>query len=360
MEKTKFIRTILKIGTTQELNPKEERRRISAVSILLIVILTMSVFSILHFTAGNYLISILNFLPAVIFLGMVFYIRQKVNASYVYWIIAVCFAIVCSVTTSIKRDNTSYMFWAFLVPPVVFSLLGRRKGFILNLVFFIIYIFLMSVDMEIFPSGPYRTPVTARFAVAYAVLSFMIFSYEASQQILIKYIQREKDKFEKASRFDALTGLPNRMDVMEKIETERARQFRKGNTFTLVIGDVDNFKTINDTYGHDTGDYVLKKIAEIIKDQVRGIDRPARFGGEEFLIMLVETEINDGLRVAERIRREIESTIFSYGKANITVTMTFGLSEFIRDTDSAEDCIKRADQALYAGKSQGKNRVIVS
>lgn len=343
----------MKIGAVSDLGPKEQSRRISAVSILLAIIFVTALFSILHLIAGNYLLSALDTIPVAIFVLILFYIRQKKDASYIYWGIVVFYSFVCWIAISLKRENISYLFWSFLIPPAVFSLLGRRKGFILNIFIFIITLFFISADLDIFPYAPHREAVILRFIVAYAVLSFIIFTYESSQQILISYIQKEKDRFEKASRIDSLTGLSNRMDIMEKIEAERIRQLRRGHAFTLIIGDIDNFKSINDTYGHDAGDYVLKKIAGTVKEQVRGIDRPARIGGEEFLIMLVETAIDDGERAAERIRREIESMVFTYRHETISVTMTFGISEFAGEKDNVEDCIKRADQALYAGKKQG-------
>ncbi len=358
MEDSYFIRSLMKIGSSSELDPEEKRRRTSAVFILLISILAISSFSIYHFFAGNYLISILNWAACFSFLATVVYIRKKEKASFVYWIISVSFGIICSIITAIDRTEIAYLFWAFTLPPIAFSILGHKKGIAVNIVFLFINLFLMSTAWKIFPTAPYSGFVVVRFAVIYVMLTLIIFAYEASQQILINYIQKEKDKFEKASMYDALTGLSNRLDIMTKIEAERERQLRLGNPFTLILGDVDNFKDINDTYGHDSGDYVLKKIAGILKDQVRGIDHPSRIGGEEFLIMLVETDINDCRKVAERIRKEIESTVFSYRHANFSVAMTFGLSAYQGVDDNVEECIKRADQALYIGKSQGKNRVI--
>lgn len=124
--------------------------------------------------------------------------------------------------------------------------------------------------------------------------------------------------------------------------------------------DIDNFKDVNDKYGHDSGDYVLVTLAKLMKDMVRGIDFTARWGGEEFLIMLVETDLDDGQNVAERIRRKIEGTKFEYKDVTIPITMTFGLSVYKGASDDIEACIKRADQALYKGKYQGKNKVVAS
>ena len=101
-------------------------------------------------------------------------------------------------------------------------------------------------------------------------------------------------------------------------------------------------------------------IARLFSDQVRGIDCPSRWGGEEFLIMLVETDLEGGKKVAERIRKRIENTVFKYKDRKIPVTMTFGLSMYQGIGDNIEACIKRADNALYEGKSQGGNWVVTA
>ena len=212
--------------------------------------------------------------------------------------------------------------------------------------------------MTVFHSAPYSSYMVVRFSVIYLMLTYIIYYYESSQQLLIRGIQRERDKYENASKHDLLTGLSNRRDIIEKMETERERHLRKGKPFTVIIGDIDNFKNLNDMFGHDAGDYVLKTIGRILKNQVRGIDCPSRWGGEEFLIMLVETDLEGGQRVAERIRRKIENTNFKYKNTKLPVTMTFGLSIYQITDDNIDECVKRADKALYEGKHQGKNKVI--
>jgi len=192
------------------------------------------------------------------------------------------------------------------------------------------------------------------------MLTFIIYYYESSQQMLIRYIQQERDKFESASKHDLLTDLSNRRDIIEKMEIERERHLRMGKPFTIILGDIDNFKNLNDTFGHDAGDYVLQTIGSILRNQARGIDCPSRWGGEEFLLILVDTDIESGQRVAERIRKKIENTNFNYKNKRLPVTMTFGLSIYQATDESIDKCIERADKALYDGKNRGKNIVVVA
>ncbi len=358
---SRFVRFLIQIGSSSPLDPEERRKRISAVLTLLIMIIGASIFSFYHFSRGDYNIVALDGLGFVAALLCLLYVRRQEKAFVIYWLIAVIMVAFCSITTILGRTEISLFYWAFVLPAASFSVLGDKKGLAFCLFFFFLNIVLMTVpESLLLSSKPYSSFVIARSSIIYLILTFAMYYYESSQQMLFKYIQQEKEKYEHASKHDALTGLSNRTDIMEKMEEEQERCLRKGSLFTLIMCDIDHFKRINDNFGHDSGDYVLKMIASLFKDQVRGIDCPSRWGGEEFLIMLVETDLEGGQQVAERIRKRIENMVFKYKDTKMPVTMTFGLSMYRGKDDNIEDCIKRADSALYEGKNQGRNRVIVA
>jgi len=123
--------------------------------------------------------------------------------------------------------------------------------------------------------------------------------------------------------------------------------------------DIDNFKRINDTYGHDVGDLVLKSLAETIKGILRKNDYIIRYGGEEFLILLPNATIDRAIKVAEKIRREIENKKIKIGDKEIKFTVSLGVSEIYTSDRSLQNAIKRADEKLYKAKKKGKNRVEV-
>jgi diguanylate cyclase (GGDEF)-like protein len=129
----------------------------------------------------------------------------------------------------------------------------------------------------------------------------------------------------------------------------------------LILFDIDNFKKVNDSYGHQSGDEVLKRIGKILREDTRIIDFPARYGGEEFIIILPETNINQGHRVSERIRELIEGQKFKDTKGNLfAVTISLGLTSFEGpELISNKDIINQADQALYEAKRKGKNQTII-
>ena len=354
----RFIKTVMRLGSPPALKPEERHRRIPAIFILFAGIITMSVFPVYHLYSENYWIAMANIIALAGCVQALFRLSKSDRGRVVYWMISIVFMGVCVITVVIGRKEISYFLWAFIPPAVFFSILGRRSGMTMSLVYFALALALMTAPEALMRSRPYSIYVLARYSVIYMLLTFMLYYYESSQQILLAHIRREKDKFEYASKRDPLTGLSNRRDLIDKIRKEQERQLRMKNAFTLILCDIDDFKALNDTHGHDAGDFVLQSVARLLKDQVRGIDCPARWGGEEFLIMLIETDIESGKTVAERIRNKIQTADIIHNGIPISVTMTFGVSQFHGTDDTIDSCIKRADKALYAGKHQGKNRVV--
>ncbi len=154
---------------------------------------------------------------------------------------------------------------------------------------------------------------------------------------------------------DTLTGLPNRNAYNEHLETELARWKRYHSPLSLIIWDIDHFKNINDSYGHKAGDKVLLLIAKQLSDHSRATDFISRFGGEEFTMLLPNTDSKSALILANQLRQTIEKTGFNASGASVAITISCGITEFtLNDTD--ESAFERADQALYQAKQQGRNR----
>jgi diguanylate cyclase len=154
---------------------------------------------------------------------------------------------------------------------------------------------------------------------------------------------------------DAVTGLPNRLAYEERVEQELARWKRFDSPLTLLIWDVDDFKKINDRYGHQAGDKALKVIAQSLQARLRETDFIARFGGEEFVCLLCGAQGEEALRVAEQMHQSVESNGFHSKGKPVRVTISCGLSSF-QEGDSLEKVFSRADKALYKAKRSGKNR----
>ncbi len=159
--------------------------------------------------------------------------------------------------------------------------------------------------------------------------------------------------------YDPLTKLYNRRAIVEYAEKEVERSKRYNHQFSIILLDIDDFKGINDTYGHTIGDIVLKQLAEIIKNEVRDIDRVGRYGGEEFIIVLPETKTENAFKLAERIRTKILEREFNIGDYKISITISAGISGFRTHGDTFEEILQAADLALYQAKKKGKNQVVM-
>jgi two-component system, cell cycle response regulator len=159
---------------------------------------------------------------------------------------------------------------------------------------------------------------------------------------------------------DALTGLFNRRYLESHLATLLDQAVTRGKPLALLVLDIDYFKSINDNHGHDAGDDVLREFALRIKRSIRGIDLACRSGGEEFVIVMPETDMAVAAMVAERLRRRIAGEPFAIaqGARAIPVTISIGIAALRGREDTAASILKRADQALYRAKRDGRNRVV--
>jgi two-component system, cell cycle response regulator len=159
---------------------------------------------------------------------------------------------------------------------------------------------------------------------------------------------------------DQLTGLHNRRYMMSQLRALCARAARGGEPVSVLIVDLDHFKQINDGYGHDAGDEVLREFAVRLATNVRAIDLPCRYGGEEFVIVMPDTGLADAQRIAERIRMHVGQAPVRVGKDQLAVTVSVGVAASLGAEDGPDLLLKRADEALYEAKSKGRNRVVAS
>ena len=160
---------------------------------------------------------------------------------------------------------------------------------------------------------------------------------------------------------DNLTGVFNRNYFFQAAEIEHRRQKREDNHLCLMMLDIDHFKSVNDTYGHLIGDDVLKKISQNISGAIRETDVLARFGGEEFIVLLINSNISDGKHIAEKIRAKVAEEIFQIKDADhstkFNVTVSIGVSLVRKNDESINIAISLADRALYEAKDEGRNQV---
>ena len=179
---------------------------------------------------------------------------------------------------------------------------------------------------------------------------------EATEAEIVK-LHMELDRVSAQARHDPLTGALNRKGLDEALNREVSNMRRKETPLCMALLDIDNFKKINDTLGHATGDQALAHLAQVARESMRPQDTLARFGGEEFVLMLPDTPLEKGIEAMTRLQRELTKRFFLAGTDKILITFSAGVAQVGPDEEGA-DAIKRADQAMYMAKRAGKNRVL--
>ncbi len=182
-------------------------------------------------------------------------------------------------------------------------------------------------------------------------------SLAAQASIALENARRHR-LVEREAETDELTGLPNRRLFMRALDAELARAKRSGETFSVVLVDLDDFKNVNDVFGHDAGDWALREVADVLRLAMRASDVAARLGGEEFACLLPATGEQGAHGLAERIRGELaEREILLQDGRAVTITASLGLGVYPQ-AKTAEALLRAADRALYRAKAEGKNRVV--
>ena len=167
-------------------------------------------------------------------------------------------------------------------------------------------------------------------------------------------------RIKKLSVTDGLTGISNRPNMEQVLQSEFERSMRYGAPLSVVLLDVDHFKVVNDTYGHQKGDEILVAVASLLKKFCRANDIAARYGGEEFLMILPQSNAQGAFKIAERVREEMMKLNFTGNESNFSVTTSCGVAELDRDDmKNADQLISAADHALYEAKNSGRNRTII-
>ncbi len=179
-------------------------------------------------------------------------------------------------------------------------------------------------------------------------------NYSLAYQNALSY-----EKIQDIAAFDELTGLYNRRFGMKRLQEEYERTKRSNNCLCLIMFDIDHFKNVNDTYGHQAGDYILSSFAKILKDNFRIEDVIMRYGGEEFLCTLNNTDIEPACQKIEDVRKKVSETTFNFRNIEIKITISAGISSFSEQnrSETIEELIKKADERLYRAKNSGRNYV---
>jgi diguanylate cyclase (GGDEF)-like protein len=274
----------------------------------------------------------------------------------VLWIwLVVFFQSLCAVM--LLGPGSGFQFYLLGTIPASFASLQRPlshkifQGLVIATFFFL-------CDMHWLAS--YHAPFSPDRDIGHLLRAFnglgtcAILAWSAHTRALI--IAETEDALRHIASTDTLTGLLNRRAISEIADRECARKQRSQSPVSLILCDIDHFKQVNDNWGHAAGDHVLQSIANLLQGSLREYDSLARWGGEEFLLLLPETDHAGAALVAERLRASVEACALSFEDQHIPVTLTLGVSQ-IQQPENWHATVSRADEALYRGKAGGRNRV---
>lgn len=271
------------------------------------------------------------------------------RAAFIYWMysLAVVFA------TFRISDGLLYGLPGLLVGPFLAALLVHRVS---------TFIYIIGLPFLAFIGLGWQYAPRFEFVngVLFHLLAFSIALLVLLQVRFLRWTAFSLErKMMQAARTDPLTGLHNRGFIDELGEREIERAIRHDRALAIAMLDIDHFKNVNDTYGHDVGDLVLRTLARIYRENLRAIDHVGRFGGEEFACILPEADADEAKACFERLRAIVESTSITTPMGDIHITISIGIALLNEERRSWDQLIKAADIALYEAKNKGRNRVVL-
>lgn len=313
---------------------KKSFLRVALIGLVVVVFETIS-----YIISGNYWLVasctsvglILAFNVWAILVKNHYYSNLTLFVLYPIWVLALVY-------TFIQGNVITGLAWTFVCITLTYFILPQKKAWIANGITLIV---LLPFVWTLLESGQ----------ALQVVLSLIIITVFLA--IFVSVITNQHKELQLLAATDSLTGLFNRVLLYQSLEQAVAQNKRKGLAMTLVTFDIDHFKTINDTFGHDVGDDVLRNLGVLLKQRVRQADKVFRVGGEEFMILLFGTSLSEGQIFAEELRTLVADTKFI---KDHPITISLGVSTFLVNEDWTS-WVKRCDENLYQAKSAGRNQV---
>ncbi|MDI9244239.1 GGDEF domain-containing protein [Marinobacter sp. CHS3-4] len=307
-------------------------------------------FAVLNLTRGVYHLAAFELAVSVFAVVLIVILPRSRNIqpwSLIYVLLLYSMLIAALLTPGL---SDKVFVWFFLIPVIAHFLHGRQLGMPLSLI-------LLTIAWFLYYRYHFNTPglmdmVGMTNVVACSlVLTGGVYAYETVRE-------NAAERLHRIASTDSLTGLSNRKHLRELLDDTLAHAKYAGTGFSLLTLDLDHFKTINDQYGHDVGDQVLIAVADVMQQRLRAADTPARWGGEEFLILLPETDKPGSEKVAENIRQAVDSLEVKAGESRVQITTSIGSAQFPQDGQTIRELLEAADHRLYQAKHKGRNQVV--
>ncbi|MEA1918389.1 MAG: GGDEF domain-containing protein [Campylobacterota bacterium] len=310
----------------------------------------VSLFFLNYFYRENLSIAILDFVSGITFLSTFIDLRINKKEKRSIFIMTFSLTLFIFYFVWLNHDSNFGLIWTIFVPILAITLYGYKIGGYLSLVYYILMFSLVIYGLEAWESEEWDIVALIRFLVSSVVLLFVLYITEYS-------FSKMQDSLNMQTLTDPLTQLYNRRKIDETIKKSIETIQRNPSPLSLVIMDIDDFKSVNDTYGHLVGDEVLKALANILQKNIRNIDTLGRWGGEEFIIVLPHTPLEDAILSIERLQQEINTFNF---KTVGQITCSYGLCSANTSEYKDQELITCADDALYEAKNSGKDKICTS
>jgi len=260
---------------------------------------------------------------------------------------AITLLLVSCIGAIYKLDTISGILWVPVLPALFCFLSNIRHGIILCCIHLVVYSSSYFIFEYFHDTKVVDFEVWLHSELAFLIVFFVSIFFKCE-------IKKDKAILENEARQDYLTGIANRRGFIPKLESEILRAIRYQYPLSVILMDVDKFKLVNDQYGHGVGDIILQEFSSLLTQEIRTCDVVARWGGEEFIILVPSTGLTSGIELAEKLRSKIEQfDFFEVGK----LTASFGIAQF-QHNETFEHLIKRSDELLYLAKHTGRNKVV--
>lgn len=357
---------------------EEERLRLNHYIWLCLIIVPMSILPLIYnLYAKNYQMSLLILIFALLIITCLFLLQKVEQKSLLYLITNIAFISIVLYSINYAEDDISRILWAYTYPLGVIFLLGSRMGAFWSTLMLVCILLIFIYEPH--TDTIFTFAMQVRFALTYIIVMaitlwfenyryrYFVESQNKEQELLSEHrllkeeIKRRilvEQKLETLSSTDELTGIYNRRTFWSLAEKEINRASRYNTTLVLAILDIDNFKHINDTYGHPFGDEVLKALALACDNALRESDIFARIGGEEFAFLLINVSLEDAYLKMDLLRNELQKINVIHADVSLTFTVSIGLAELSSELPSLELLYRYADEQMYEAKRMGRNRVM--
>jgi len=356
------IYNILTVNTLKSKNHFEVRREMIVRIFLHIANFILVTFALVNFILYHKIaLAVADTLAATISFYALYMLKKSKNLKNIIMISSLNLFIFFLIFITLNQNNDFGLIWTIFLPIFIIPLNGHKKGLIISLVFYIVAFTIAYFGIGKWDEGLWNFHSYIRFVLASLVLVYIIYVTELaifrSNLLLYEKELKEKEytqKLQELANRDALTKLYNRRKINELTEQEINIAKRYNTPLCLAIIDIDFFKKINDTYGHNSGDNTLIIFAQTLKNLLRKTDYVGRWGGEEFVILFTHTELDAAIKKCDELCQAIRTQDF---KEVGNVTCSIGVNCYNKEFKSTETFIAKADKALYRAKESGRDRV---